>query len=82
MWSLPNEVDDLAPKEAAENTQNKDDFCNVLQLNKAFNEFYWVRLPRRKVDRLQRGYLDPQGRSACHIRDKERLFAYHLLKYF
>lgn len=74
MWGLPDEADDLTPKEVAKNTQNEDDFCNVLQPIQAFNEFHWVRQPRRKVDRLQHGYLDLEERPACRIHDKEKLF--------
>lgn len=42
MWGLLDEVDDLTTKEVVENTQNEDDFCNVLQPIQAFDKFHWV----------------------------------------
>ena len=73
-------MDEFTLEEVAENTRNEDDLCNVLQLIQAFSEFYWVRLPRRKVDWLQHAHLDPQERLACHIGDKEKLFPRHLFE--
>ena len=79
-WGLPDEPDAFTPEEVAENTRNEDDLRNVLRPIQAFHEFYWVRTPRGKVDRHQRGYLDAQERPACRIGDKEKLFPWHLFR--
>ena len=79
-WGLPDVPDEFTPEEVAENTRNEDELRNVLQPLQAFHEFYWIRTPRRKVDRHQRGYLDAQERPACRIGDKEKLIPWHLFE--
>ena len=67
-------------KKIAEIARSEDDLSNVFWPIQAFNEFCWVRLPRRSVDRLQCGYLDPQENLACRIGDKEQFVPWHLFK--
>jgi len=79
-WGLPDVPDEFTPDEVVENTRNEDDLRNVLRPIQAFTEFYWVRLPRRQVDRFQRGYLEPEERPACRIGEKEKFFPWHMFE--
>ena len=63
-WGLPDVPDEFTPEELAENTRNEDDLRSVLRPIQAFSEYYWVRVPRRRVDRFHRGYLEPEERPA------------------
>lgn len=81
MWGLPNEANKFTSEEVAENTCNEDDLHNVLRPIQVFGECYWVRLPKKKIDHLQRGYLTPIERPTCHISDKEIFFfLWHLFQ--
>lgn len=59
-WGLLNEADEFTPKGVEENTWNGDNLQNLLRPIQACSEFYWIWLPKRKVDHLQRDYSDPQ----------------------
>lgn len=49
---LSDEVNELTPKKTLDNTLNEDNMRNVLQPIQTFNEFYWVRSPKKNVDCL------------------------------